>query len=337
MARTDTLGNFLTDVAEAIREKEGTTEKISASEFDTRISNLSGSENLDEELNRYGSELEEQNVKLDDIVRALRGKAAGGGEYIDDEDPGYIKDGLVAWFDGSDDLDASGHWVNRIGDEKDYIYASSTESGPYGVVSYNQPTKSLGSRSLHNLMTYSFRTSKDYYASGYTYETVGRINTEYNDTSSSGCWFLTANVAASWGIGVVETGGRVAFINTASSTSGKTYTGYYRKLFGAAIHTKSIGTGSSPGTTFDLEASVDGEPYFKVKQTNSSNRTRKNNSHPVLCYYATNVASDSQYRGNGELCCLRIYNRRLSEEEIAHNHEIDKKRFKLHDYVEESE
>ena len=42
MARTDTLGNFLTDVAEAIRTKEGTTETIPASEFDTRISNLSG-------------------------------------------------------------------------------------------------------------------------------------------------------------------------------------------------------------------------------------------------------------------------------------------------------
>ena len=42
MARTDTLGNFLTDVAEAIRTKEGTTETIPASEFDTRIANLSG-------------------------------------------------------------------------------------------------------------------------------------------------------------------------------------------------------------------------------------------------------------------------------------------------------
>lgn len=42
MARTDTLGNFLTDVAEAIRTKEGTSEAIPASEFDTRISNLSG-------------------------------------------------------------------------------------------------------------------------------------------------------------------------------------------------------------------------------------------------------------------------------------------------------
>ena len=40
MARTDTLGNFLTDVAEAIRTKKGTTDTIVASEFDTEIANL---------------------------------------------------------------------------------------------------------------------------------------------------------------------------------------------------------------------------------------------------------------------------------------------------------
>lgn len=48
MARTDTLGNFLTDVAEAIREKKGTSETIQASQFDTEIANLpSGSADLD--------------------------------------------------------------------------------------------------------------------------------------------------------------------------------------------------------------------------------------------------------------------------------------------------
>ena len=40
MARTDTLGNFLTDVATAIREKKGTTDTIPASNFDTEISSI---------------------------------------------------------------------------------------------------------------------------------------------------------------------------------------------------------------------------------------------------------------------------------------------------------
>jgi hypothetical protein len=40
MARTDTLPHFLTDVADAIRTKKGTSELIQASTFDTEINNI---------------------------------------------------------------------------------------------------------------------------------------------------------------------------------------------------------------------------------------------------------------------------------------------------------
>lgn len=40
MARTDNLNNFLTDVADAIREKKGTTYTIPASSFDTEIASI---------------------------------------------------------------------------------------------------------------------------------------------------------------------------------------------------------------------------------------------------------------------------------------------------------
>lgn len=40
MARTNNLSNFLTDIAEAIRTKKNTTDKIYASNFDTEIINL---------------------------------------------------------------------------------------------------------------------------------------------------------------------------------------------------------------------------------------------------------------------------------------------------------
>lgn len=43
MARTDNLINFLTDVANAIREKTGETDIIYARDFDTKISSISGS------------------------------------------------------------------------------------------------------------------------------------------------------------------------------------------------------------------------------------------------------------------------------------------------------
>lgn len=48
MARTDTLGHFLTDVADAIREKKGTSDTIQASEFDTEITNLPSGEDISE-------------------------------------------------------------------------------------------------------------------------------------------------------------------------------------------------------------------------------------------------------------------------------------------------
>lgn len=48
MARTDTLGHFLTDVADAIREKKGTEETITASDFDTEIENLPSGGDLSE-------------------------------------------------------------------------------------------------------------------------------------------------------------------------------------------------------------------------------------------------------------------------------------------------
>lgn len=40
MARTDTLGHFLTDVADAIRTKTGSADTITASDFDTEIENI---------------------------------------------------------------------------------------------------------------------------------------------------------------------------------------------------------------------------------------------------------------------------------------------------------
>lgn len=55
MARTDTLGNFLTDVADAIREKKGTSETIQASQFDTEIANLPSGGDLDWSAIGYNS------------------------------------------------------------------------------------------------------------------------------------------------------------------------------------------------------------------------------------------------------------------------------------------
>lgn len=51
MARIDTLNNFLTDVADSIREKKGTIEEIPAANFDTEIESISSGGGVD--INDY--------------------------------------------------------------------------------------------------------------------------------------------------------------------------------------------------------------------------------------------------------------------------------------------
>lgn len=85
MARIDTLGNFLTDVAAAIKDKTGKTDTITPANFDTEISSIEGggtSENLTEELNAYNTELTNQETTLEDILDVLRTKAAGSGASV---------------------------------------------------------------------------------------------------------------------------------------------------------------------------------------------------------------------------------------------------------------
>lgn len=61
MARTNNLTNFLTDVATAIKTKTGDSTAIPASQFDTKIANITTG-HLD------NTEYEEANDDLDDIL-----------------------------------------------------------------------------------------------------------------------------------------------------------------------------------------------------------------------------------------------------------------------------
>ena len=49
MARTNSLPNFLSDVADAIRAKTGSSAEIQAEDFDTEISNITTGEMTEEE------------------------------------------------------------------------------------------------------------------------------------------------------------------------------------------------------------------------------------------------------------------------------------------------
>ena len=84
------------------------------------------------------------------------------------------------------------------------------------------------------------------------------------------------------------------------------------------------GSGSST-TSFKVQASAHGEPLRYVLNLNSFSFSFKQALTPILCYYA----QSTYYRANGEICCVRIYNRKLTDEEIAYNHAIDKVKYKL--------
>lgn len=80
MARIDTLGNFLTDVATAIKDKTGNTEALKPADFDTEIASIVGGggegEDLTEELNTYNTELINQDHITNLIALTLNNKAA---------------------------------------------------------------------------------------------------------------------------------------------------------------------------------------------------------------------------------------------------------------------
>lgn len=206
MARTDTLGNFLTDVAEAIRTKEGTTGKIKASEFDARISNISGGENLDEELDTYGDELREQNIALSDIVSALQGKASSGSDggqlnvFIQENEPD-IKDGI--WI--TDQIEPKN--VSFVDNFKADVSVMSVENGgtmPKGI-------REQGVCAVGNSV-YMFGGSISSTAQTYVYK---------YDISTKICTQVATFPYAAYGIAVAAYGTDIYCFGGRTGTSGK--------------------------------------------------------------------------------------------------------------------
>lgn len=276
MARTDTLGNFLTDVAEAIRAKEGTTEPIVASEFDTRISNLSG-----------------------------------GGSTPKTE---YIQNGLIAWFDARDDFDDSNHWNNRMG--TDYF-------------SQKLPNTTTGIDNMKNLKTsdavvcdgtFNMLNTTDYCKEGYTIELVG--------LASVGTDLLTfdRNQTPHINIGRYGTGifSPINYENGVNHLE-NTISDLENKRCTMALNLKKIfDRGVSTGRVV-LLYSVNGSPWSVWGYRDLSNASGyKTFGTLLMSYYSTAVGG-----APCEINCIRVYNRILSNEELTHNHEVDKINFNL--------
>lgn len=232
-------------------------------------------------------------------------------------EPDYITDGLIAWFDGTDELDDNEHWNSRVGE--DYIYRSS------GTTTPSHQKKEEG---YFNNMTGSFTTSTDYYVQNYTIEVVGKINASVNSTdvqldSLTGGTLFGIGRTQSVYVGLARKTGKLRIFNEPNDkTLPEPHENLHGKTFACAIHLEQIIPRSSTSGTDIVNYAFNGGKYNNTSNTVSSIASN-NRICNVLSYYT------STYQSSGVINCIRVYNRKLTEEEIAYNFAIDKARFKI--------
>lgn len=317
MARTNNLTNFLTDVADSIRGKTGKSDPIPCEDFDTEIASIEtggGTEDIDSELNTYDSELTTQEGLLTNINTILSNK-------FDFE---YVQDGLVAWFDEIEPIEESDErWHSKVGN--DYIYVSYRRQG----TQTNNPYTKEAYAPLIAFGEFGFSNTVDYYQQGYTWEVVGKLNNYNGHTNSNSGWLITPNIQYCLGIGLTSTHSTktnpvtIDFVNGATNlTNDPDYQTNWGEYFGASIYLKTPCARGTYGKQV-LEASMHGNPFEEATQTASSTHNTYGNYLSFLTYYS------NDYQASGAIRCIRIYNRKLTDAEVAYNHNIDKIRFNL--------
>ena len=277
---------------------------------------------------------------LTNIANAIRTKNGSSDTYTPTEmdnainnlpykcSPDYITNGLIAWFDESEPFDSNERWNSKVGN--DYIYVESREYGdrvsnPY-FKAKNQP--------LYNHCDCCFITNNDYLIQGYTIEAVGRIQTKQNGNSMGGHLFQF-NLGYSPIIGFRQisslstTQSYVNFINgPTNDDTDNDLLADVGKDFGASLVLYDIGA-RNVSKQYTVKGSLNGSAKKTYTQTTSATHNSKGNNCNTLCYYTSNNGANTTYRANGGVRCIRIYNRELTDEEIAHNHAIDVARFNL--------
>lgn len=325
------LTTKLTNIADAIRNKTGKNDKLQLNDMPNEILSIeTGSQPILQDKSIEITENGTTNIVADEgydglnTLKVTTNVPTSGGEPV--VEPDYITDGLIAWFDGEDVTDENNHWNSRVGNDYIYSYGNklgNTTTNPFIMNKY--------SKEATNNFVYALGTANEYYYDGYTIEVVGRVTSQNNVSGSTGGWLIASNNSSAFGIGVINDNGEVRFLNDSDQSKEKTYTGYYNKTFGSSIFTKSIGERGATNK-YDLLCSVNGENWYSVKETANSTKTSTRNWFAVMCYYAApnpNTGSLNTYAINGGVNCIRIYNRQLTNEELAYNHAIDKARFNL--------
>lgn len=219
----------------------------------------------------------------------------------------YVKAGLIAWFDGEDAPTGNSNWYSKVGSDRIFETTSKTLM------------HDASNKCYRNNETLTMITNADYYKKGYTIEVVGGLN--------KAGWLFTMNETGSMAIGVTETGA-IDFINN-GDTLDNHFAGYIGKKFGASLFLENV-VARGVNAICSGKASVNGCNWIDFTENKASAGTKYSN-HPILGYYVASSSSKGQYLADGYVNCIRIYDRQLTNEEIAHNHAIDKARFGIVD------
>lgn len=323
MNNKETLQSYNTNLS------ENNTTLASILETINNLPEAGSGEDISEELTTQDASLDTQGVTISDIIYALAGK----GVPVDESaiEPDYITDGLVAWWEGCDDLDENEHWNSRVGD--DYIYANYIKAGS---TTYNSFDTIKSENAYRNNMVYGLRTAADYYLQGYTIEIVGKANTVGNSSTSPGssasCTFISFQKTASPLIGVGFNNGLFFCLNVSANSSGSGLPTKVVNCVGKrhkyAINLVEIPERSQADYN-QIDYSVNNSGWFSMDRAKASIISTYAEQTNIACYYA------DSYLANCEINSIRIYNRQLTEEELLHNYEIDNARFKLDDYETE--
>ena len=236
----------------------------------------------------------------------------------------YVQDGLIAWFDEMEPIEESDEkWHSKVGN--DYIYVSHRTLGSQ---SSNPYTKEANAP-LINFANFSFSNTVDYYQTGYTWEVVGKINHQNGNSGANSGFLITPNTQYCVGIGIMSIHStktnpvRLDYFNDDSTiSSDPTYQVNYGEYFGASVYLKAPKGRGVTGKSV-VEASIHGSPFEEATQNNSTSHNNTASYMSFLSYYYNN------YKASGAIRCIRIYNRKLTDAELAHNHAIDKARFNL--------
>ena len=98
----------------------------------------------------------------------------------------------------------------------------------------------------------------------------------------------------------------------------------YNKLFGASIYFDYLlPRNDSTSYRTVVSGSLNGSDWVTITESTPRTKTSKSENTVFLSYYTDG------YRAVGEIKCIRVYNRKLTNDELKINHNIDVKRFNL--------